>query len=95
MSCYSGKILEQIHQWLDHPGPAQAWAAIYESACPGTGQWLLAHQKYLEWRDGSQPFIWCYGHRKLIESSPFSAYSNVSSWGWQDHYSVSFPPRQV
>ena len=90
----SGKNLDQIHQWLDHPDPAQAWAAIYESACPGTGQWLLAHQEYLEWRDGPQSLIWCYGHRKPIEPCNLSVYPDVGSWRWQNCYSVSLHARQ-
>ena len=90
-----GKNLEQLHQWLENPAPAQAWAAIYESACPGTGQWLLAHQKYLEWRDGPQSLIWCYGDRKLLEPFPSSVHPDVGSWRWQDCYSVSSHARQT
>ncbi|KAG8525700.1 uncharacterized protein KY384_000460 [Bacidia gigantensis] len=53
---------EEITKWLENPDPPRSFTALYESACPGTGHWLLRHTVFSDWRDGSEPFLWCYGH---------------------------------
>lgn len=64
------EIIEKNHQrilaWLGNPCPPRSSSALFDSACPGTGQWLLAHEEYLKWRDGYVSFLWCYGKRMLI-----------------------------
>ena len=42
----------------------------YETAInlltPGTGQWLLEHENFIDWYLGRHPVLWCHGHRSCI-----------------------------
>jgi hypothetical protein len=31
----------------------------------GTGEWLLASEKFIDWRDGSSETLWCPGGREF------------------------------
>lgn len=63
------KNYQRILEWLGNPGPPRSSSALFDSACPGTGQWLLAHEEYLQWRDGDVSTLWCHGKRRVTYPS--------------------------
>ena len=53
----------QILNWLSSETASTTHTDAVESRCAGTGQWLLDHYDYENWRDipsGSR-FLWVYG----------------------------------
>ncbi|KAE8443548.1 hypothetical protein EG329_001788 [Mollisiaceae sp. DMI_Dod_QoI] len=42
----------RIMKWLSSPKPPRPWMPIFDSICPGTGEWILSNESYTKWRDG-------------------------------------------
>lgn len=83
---------DQVHReflsWLCPPGAAKSLSNTSKEVCLGTGQWLLAREEYLEWRDGSTALLWAYGDRMSYKTSLLALLIDPS-WCWEDLPRVS------
>ncbi|KAJ7118114.1 hypothetical protein C8R44DRAFT_189953, partial [Mycena epipterygia] len=52
---------DQIIEWYSPLNFFLRQADIFNSRQPGTGQWLLEHDAFKKWKDGSGNMIWCHG----------------------------------
>lgn len=52
-----------ILQWLSPDDVRKTQKEVFEAHQAGTGQWLLQRSEFLEWLEGSQFLLWCYGDR--------------------------------
>ncbi|KAJ7088352.1 hypothetical protein C8R44DRAFT_751918 [Mycena epipterygia] len=52
---------DQIIEWYSPLNFFLRQADIFNSRQPGTGQWLLEHDLFKEWKSGTDNVIWCRG----------------------------------
>ncbi|KAJ7111442.1 hypothetical protein C8R44DRAFT_633091 [Mycena epipterygia] len=50
----------QLLEWLQPPNPPLQGSPT-ELACPGTGNWFLESDVYVQWRASAPSLLWCYG----------------------------------
>ncbi|KAJ7111454.1 ankyrin repeat-containing domain protein [Mycena epipterygia] len=54
------KDRSQLLEWLQPPNPPLHGSPT-ELACPGTGNWFLESDVYVQWRTSAPSLLWCYG----------------------------------
>lgn len=78
---------QTILEWIS----AIPYAENHDFACQGrtsgTGEWLLQHRRYLEWRTSSASMIlWLHGAREChcVTVSRRLSLTRFNSWNWQN-----------
>ena len=55
------KRRDKIYEWLSPPDPSTNYKASIEKRYEGTGRWFLESNQFMEWKLGSQQFLWLHG----------------------------------
>ncbi|TLS27284.1 hypothetical protein PpBr36_05524 [Pyricularia pennisetigena] len=57
----SSQIHAGIEDWLAAPGPSVNAANARDRRHPGTGEWFLASDQFLQWKQGVRRHMWLHG----------------------------------
>lgn len=81
---------QKIIAWVAPLSFRQKHLPILESVQQGTGGWLIQHETFQRWVEGSFGLLWCPGMREATDfSTMIHTLISVYSWSRQDETSVS------
>ena len=71
-----------ILRWLSRDDFEETYERHFKTRFKNTGQWLLDHPRFMNWRDGVQSsLLWCHGARKLHLYSGINMLSYINLCG--------------
>ena len=75
--------LKKLLIWLSELDVASKHRLMLENYQPGTGDWLLKHEKFQSWYIGTETaMLWCSGNRKLIRAFILRIGILIFSFSW-------------
>jgi hypothetical protein len=59
-------LADKIYTWLNAPDSSSRYNEAREQHWAGTSEWLLQHEKFLNWKKEAGHLLWLYGGRELV-----------------------------
>ncbi|KAF9063553.1 hypothetical protein BDP27DRAFT_1367948 [Rhodocollybia butyracea] len=58
---WNTKDVPDVRTWLEAPDPSTNFVAACDKKTAGTGDWILSHSEYVQWRQSRAGILWIQG----------------------------------